>query len=85
MGDVVGGPVALSVREARAQLCQILRDYRDRPDEAEPVYIGTHRHHEAVLISAELFHELAKWAARGRSMAWYFEEHQEAGFGLRER
>ena len=77
MGDSESEPVVLTVREARDRLCQLLRDYRENPDFADPVQIGQRRRPEAVLMSAEKFLELAKWAERGLYFSWYFEPGAE--------
>lgn len=77
MRDDEGIPSVLSVREARDQLCELLRISRELAEAADPVYFGAHRQPEAVLLSVEKFMELARWADRGLEFKWYFEPDQD--------
>lgn len=48
----------LSATEARTSLPSVLDDFRDRGMVAEPVFFGSHRRAEGVIIPVELFREL---------------------------
>ena len=52
-------PDVLSVREARVSLSRLLARFRERGLDAEPVFVGSHRRADAVLLSMALFEELA--------------------------
>lgn len=48
------------VADARAGLSAILRTFRNAPDHAEPVTIGSHRKPEAVIVPFEHFRRMAE-------------------------
>ena len=52
-------PEVLPVREARANLSRLLARFRERGIDAEPVFLGSHRQADAVLLPMALFEELA--------------------------
>ncbi|WP_403020877.1 nucleotidyltransferase domain-containing protein [Salinibacterium sp. GXW1014] len=50
----------IPVADARAGLSTILRKFRDAPDLAEPVTIGSHRKPEAVIVPFERFSRMTE-------------------------
>ena len=52
-------PDVLPVREARASLSRLLAVFREQGLDAEPVFLGSHRQADAVLLPMALFEELA--------------------------
>lgn len=67
----------LATREARAQLPALLERFRHDGANAEPVVIGAHRRPEAVVLSYELYLELA--GGRARVAAALEQQTREAG------
>ena len=57
--------VPLTVREMREQLSQVLQRFRD--GDLDPVFVGSRRHAEAVVVPAEVYDELI--AARTKASA----------------
>jgi len=57
--------VPLTVREMREQLSQVLQRFRE--GDLDPVFVGSHRHAEAVVVPAEVYDELI--AARTKASA----------------
>jgi PHD/YefM family antitoxin component YafN of YafNO toxin-antitoxin module len=51
-------PAVLPVREARASLSRLLAEFRERGLSADPVFVGSHRRPDGVLIPMALFEEL---------------------------
>jgi hypothetical protein len=54
-------PRVLGTAEARKELPAILDRFRHDGLQAEPVFIGSYRHPEAVILSAEIVEQLAPW------------------------
>ena len=52
-------PEVLPVNEARTNLSRLLAGFREQGLCAEPVFVGSHRRPEGVLVSIELFDEMA--------------------------
>jgi hypothetical protein len=52
-------PDVLPVGEARASLSRLLAVFREQGLEADPVFVGSHRRADAVLLPMALFEELA--------------------------
>jgi antitoxin (DNA-binding transcriptional repressor) of toxin-antitoxin stability system len=59
--------VPLSVREMREQMSQVLQRFRN--GELDPVFVGSRRHAEAVLVPAEVYDELVAARAKGSADA----------------
>ena len=54
-------PRVLGTAEARKELPAILDRFRHDGLQAEPVFIGSYRRPEAVILSAEIVEQLAPW------------------------
>lgn len=54
-------PRVLGTAEVRKELPAILDRFRHDGLQAEPVFIGSYRHPEAVILSAEIVEQLAPW------------------------
>ncbi len=54
-------PRVLGTAEARKELPAILDRFRHAGLQAEPVFVGSYRHPEAVILSAEIVEQLAPW------------------------
>ena len=52
-------PEVLPVGAARASLSQLLATFREQGLDAEPVFVGSHRRADAVLLPIAIFEELA--------------------------
>jgi len=51
----------LGTAEARKELPRILDRFRHDGLHAEPVFVGSYRHPEAVILSAKIVEQLAPW------------------------
>lgn len=52
-------PEVMPVAEARESLSRVLNGFRERGRDAAPVFIGSRRKAEAVIMPVQLFEELA--------------------------